>query len=164
MRRRSRAIARGRLACGMFGKRARASPLRLRGLLAPVFLACGLGLQGCDGLGQPERERARARVTADAATTVEIVTSTQFNVISLDGGPDGGPQVDLLASDSVVEAPPWDETFDISDTRRFYIRVSAVDTASVTGRLEVFIDGELRANLTTDLQEKPLVNLFLQQR
>lgn len=132
--------------------------------MGPALFAYALALIGCNGLGQPEREEARARVTTDRAATVRIVTSTDFEVISFNGGPDGQAQVELTASDTVMQQPPWEATFDIRARGRFYIQVTATDTGSITGMLEVFIDGERRANLTTDLQRHDLVNLFVQQR
>lgn len=147
---RPRAAARGRTARRVAG--------------VPGLALLWISLVGCGGLGQPEREVARAVVTADRDAEVQIVTSTRFNVISFQGGPDGEPQVQFVSSDTVVQAPPWEERFDISQTRRFFIQVTAADTGSITGNLQVFIDGEQRANLTSELQETPLTNLFVQQR
>lgn len=125
-----------------------------------LLLALGIpALGGCDAFSAPEREEARAVVTTEEEAEVRIVTSTMFTLSGDDPGA-GQPSVALEEADTSVVIPPFDRTFDISETRRFFIRVEPTDTASVQATLEVFIDGESLGPLAGDLQDDPLQDVF----
>lgn len=99
-------------------------------------------------------------VTADRDADVRVVTSRHF-ALSADDRIGSSTDVTLDEADTTVAAPPFDRTFDISDTRRFFIRVEPTDTLSVLATLEVFIDGESLGQLSGDLQDEPLQDVFV---
>lgn len=128
--------------------------------LTLVLLAAVLGTVACNPFSAPDREEARAVVTTEQEAEVRIVTSRQF---ALAGGGEPGAPTDVIleAADTSLVVPPFDRTFDISQTKRFFIRVEPTDTLSVLASLEVFIDGESLGRLEGDLQEQPLQDVFL---
>lgn len=133
--------------------------MRSRRLL-PLVAAGALGLAACNPFSAPTREEARAVVTAEQAAQVRIITSTDFFLTST-GGSGEQADVDFESADTTVVEPRFDRTFDIRETRRFFIRVEPTDTASVVATLEVFIDGESLGRLSGDLQEGPLEDVFV---
>lgn len=125
------------------------------------LLAAGvLGLAACNPFSAPTREEARAVVETEETATVRIITSQQFALAS-SGGDGEQARVDVAEADTTVVEPRFDRTFDIRETRRFYIRVEPTDTASVIATLEVFIDGESLGRLGGDLQDQPLEDVFI---
>lgn len=134
--------------------------------LVPGKRSAALGLLlvtvGC-GLGPPEREEARAVVDGDnSEAPVQIVTSTEFTVA---GGGQDGPSVSLFGADTVVRTLPYDTTFDIRTTRRFFVRAqtpeAATDTPSVDATIRVIVDGEERNRVQGDLATEPVQAVFL---
>lgn len=133
-----------------------------------VFGSMVLAL-ACSGPGGPVRRVAHAVVEGDdASAPVQIVTSTVFNVSSTPSDPSqpsSGSSVALIVADTVVQTLPFDRTFDIHTTGRFFIRVqtppTATDTPSVNATLKVFVDGEQRSNVAGDLATSPLQAVFL---
>lgn len=140
----------------------RGHPRSRIGLLLAVLFAVS-GFSGCGAFSAPEREEARAVVTTEEEAEVRIITSTRF---TLDGGGQGDPGgqqtpgVTLEEADTALAVPRFDRTFDISETRRFFIQVEPTDTVSVQATLEVFIDGESLGQLAGDLQDEPLRDVF----
>lgn len=133
------------------------------GLLLALLLVVS-GLAGCGAFSAPEREEARAVVTTEEEAEVRIITSTRF---TLEGGGQGDPGsgqqtpgVNLEEADTALVVPRFDRSFDISETRRFFIQVEPTDTVSVQATLEVFIDGESLGQLAGDLQDEPLRDVF----
>lgn len=118
------------------------------------------GSTACNPFSAPTREEARAVVTTEREVEVRIVTSRQFGVTET-GGIGSDPDVALEEADTSVVVPRYDETFDIRDTRRFFILVEPTDSSSVQATLEVFIDGESLGRLEGDLQEEPLQDVFV---
>lgn len=130
------------------------------GGLTLILSVALLGTVACDPFSAPDREEARAVVTTEQEAEVRIVTSREF---SLAGGGDTEPSTDVVleTADTSLVVPPFDRTFDISETKRFFVRVEPTDTLSVLASLEVFIDGESLGRLQGDLQEQPLQDVFL---
>lgn len=128
------------------------------GRLALLIPAVALLAAACnDPFSSPTREEARPVLTADRDVSVRVVTSTNFAVTSTG---DGDSNVALDDSTVRVVEHPWDRTFDIRETRRFYVRAEPTDTESVNATLELFIDGESRGTVSGDLQEQPLEHTF----
>lgn len=139
------------------GRRRRPGPGRRSALLGLVLVAAGCGLSA------PERNEARVVVDADdQESQVQIVTSTEFTVST---GGQGGPSVSLVASDTTVRTLPYDTTFDIVATRRFFVRAqtpaAATDTPSVVTTVRVIVDGEERNRVQGDLADEPVQAVFL---
>lgn len=130
------------------------------GGLTLILFGALLGAAACNPFSAPDREEARAVVTTEQEAEVQIVTSRRF---SLGGGGEPGAPTDVVleAADTSLVVPPFDRTFDISETKRFFVRVEPTDTLSVLASLEVFIDGESLGRLQGDLQERPLQDVFL---
>lgn len=141
----------------------RESPCSRPGLLLVLLLVVS-GLAGCGAFSAPEREEARAVVTTEEEAEVRIITSTRFTLEAAEQGDPGSgqqtPGVTLEEADTSLVVPRFDRTFDISETRRFFIQVEPTDTVSVQATLEVFIDGESLGQLAGDLQDEPLRDVF----
>lgn len=148
------------------GSRAHAGPPArggtIAGALAAVLLATGCGLT------PPEREEARALVESDDPDAeVQVVTSTDFGVIGGSQDPTNpqGASVQLVTSDTAVQALPFERSFDIRGTGRLFVRAqtptAAADTPSVTVTVRVFVDGEQRNSVQGDLAEGSVQTVFL---
>lgn len=135
--------------------------------LAPAALPAALGVAllaaACNPFSAPQREEARAVVTAERQIEVRVITSSRFSAGVDTTGRGSEVSVTLERSDTSLVVPRFERTFDISDTRRFYARVEPVDTASVQATLEVFIDDESLGRLAGDLQNEPLEDVYLFQ-
>ena len=140
-----------------------------KGVLGALVGILTLGLASCSGLSGPVRQKARAQVQGDNPDAqVEIVTSTEFTVDFPQQDPTQPPtsaSVNLVSADTTVQALPFDKTYDIHVTGRFFIRVqtpeAATDTPSVNTNVKVFVDGEQRSAVQGDLASKPLQAIFL---
>ena len=114
----------------------------IRRILIGVVLT--LVLVGCDDVlddTQDLPDVARVVLTGTSPVDLEVVTSTNFQVVS-----DFELQetfIQLILSDTVLTVPPYEEDVDIRSTGRFFVRVTnhAVDVADVT--LEVSFDGRV---------------------
>lgn len=131
-----------------------------------VGVVCCLLLvaSGCN-LSAPEREEAQAVVDADNRDAdVQVVTSTEFDVA---GGGDPGqpPGVSLLIADTTVQPLPFERSFDISATGRFFIRAqtpeAASDTPSVNTTIRVVVDGDEVNFVQGDLADDPVQAVFV---
>lgn len=129
-----------------------------RHLWTAALLAAGALLLGAC-LGPPDRQSARARVTAETESDVNVVTSTNFSEGSTG---QGGTETRLITSDTFDVVTPWERTFDIRQTKRFFVRVlpgepPPSDSATLPVNLLVAIDGDplfdLTANVFTDTLE-----------
>lgn len=113
-----------------------------------------LGGAGCDDLlddTQPLPDFARVVLTGASPVDLEIVTSTNFQVVS-----DFELQetfVQLILSDTALAVPPYEDDIDIRSTERFFIRVTnhAAEVADIT--LEVSFDGTVEYNQSAFMSE-----------
>lgn len=115
---------------------------------------------GCDHLSGPgsDPESARASVTSDAdELSVTVVTSIRFDAVRQS---DGGASVALVDSDTAVAPLPYDESFDIRSTGRFFVTVEAADTTGIPVTLQAFVDGTERFRRTVPVGEEPLTFIF----
>ena len=139
------------------------------GLCALALVAVVGIVAACSGLSAPVRQEAHAVVEGDNPdATVEIVTSTEFTVDFPQQDPTQPPTgatVSLVSADTSVQKLPFDKTYDIHVTGRFFIRVqtpeAATDTPSVNTSVKVYVDGEQRSSVQGDLATKPLQAVFL---
>lgn len=99
---------------------------------------------------------------------IEIVTSTEFTVAAAVQDPTQPPAtatVDLVSADTAVQDLPFNKTYNIQTTGRFFIRVqfpaTATDSPSVNAAVKVYIDGQQRNSVQGDLSTKPLQAVFL---
>lgn len=130
-----------------------------RATAALALFSAFLLLGGCNPFSAPERETARAVVTAEREQEVRIITSRNFALAS--GGEPASNPDSLETADTLLAVPTFDRTYDISETERFFIRVEPTDTLSHPATLEVFIDGESLGRLQGDLKEEPLQDLYI---
>jgi len=115
---------------------------------------------GCDHISGPgsDPESARANVTSDVEElSVTVVTSTRFDAVRQS---DGGASVSLLDSDTAVATLPYDESFDIRSTGRFFVTVGAADTTGVPVTLRAYVDGTERFRRTVAVGEEPLTFIY----
>lgn len=132
------------------------------GRAALFTLLLGLTGSGCDLLtGTDSATRtARAEVTAEnGQVEARIITSQDFQASRQS---EGGANVTLLDSDTVVDSLPYDESHDIRNSQRFFVTVEAADT-SATGdsvTLKAYLDGTERFRSTVPLGEQPLTFIY----
>lgn len=136
--------------------------------LGAALLATGAALlAGC--LSPEERSRARAELSGPNGLPVRVVTSTRFDAATVRTGP-GAPDttgVALRSADTVVVELPGTVEQDISSTGRFLVEVTGTKetfeqagSGPINVQMDVFIDGEQRANSSGDLRETFLRFIF----
>lgn len=138
--------------------------------LGVATLTTALGLlyvAGC-GLSGPNLKEARVVVESDNRNAdVQIVTSTEFAVTEGSQTPTdpSGSGAQFIAADTTVQTLPFERTFDIRSTGRFFIRAqipaAATDTPSVNTTIRVFVDGEQRNLVQGDLANDPVQAVFM---
>lgn len=131
---------------------------------ATLLIVALSGAAAC--LGPPDRNQATAEIDGEEGTPVVVVTSQNFAVGRTQGDTAG---VSLLSADTAEVEVPWEQTFDISFSQRFFIRVTAgeelrKDTARAsTVGLRVSIDGNEQFDVSADLLTRPLQFTFASQ-
>lgn len=127
-----------------------------RAAAALTFIAL-VGAAAC--LGPPNRNQATAEIDGEDGTPVVVVTSQNFAVGQTQGDTAG---VTLLSADTTEVEVPWEQSFDISLSQRFFIRVSASEelkqdsAPTSTVGLRVSIDGDEQFDVSADLLTRPL--------
>lgn len=92
--------------------------------IAGALLILTASLSGCDALLNTDDNRARqARVSVTGASTAQLrlITSDRFAVLQYPGGQ---RDVSLVLADTVFFAPPFDSTFEIGPSGRFFVRLT----------------------------------------
>lgn len=112
----------------------------------PVLLAAALILAGCSLFDSGQPERIRVQLEGSGGQAVRLVLSRDFILFPGEGG--GGVSVQLTGADTLVVTPPFDRSFDLAPSYRFYTRAEALeeDSPPTTLRLRVTVDGEERYN------------------
>jgi len=113
---------------------------------AGMGMACLLvvSVVGCDGLLDDDQDRpdfARYVLTGMSPVDLEVITSTNFTVVS-----DFELQqtlVQFVLSDTTLAVPPLDEDVDIRTTERFFIRVTNYSDSVADVSLQVSFDGQV---------------------
>lgn len=118
--------------------------------------------------GPGPRESARAEVSGPDGVPVRLITSTEFVYSRGSGGtsPDTSG-ADLFAADTSFRELPFEVSADISETRRYFVRVSmSPETDSVAGSgsidtsIQLFVDGETETEASGDLRENSVQVIF----
>lgn len=123
--------------------------------LLPILGACDFFVE------DPTPNEARIVLSGDGTDSVKLVMSTVFLTAKTETGE---TTVELLGSDTVIVAPPFERTLDIRDERQFFAQARAADSVETSVRLRVFLDGESRFDRTEDLLQRPLQFLYLFNR
>jgi hypothetical protein len=119
------------------------------------LLATGWLLVGCNPVSISDANEAEIRVGAQDGVEVSVVTSTNF---FLEG--DESFSVNLIEADTVTGPPPVSGTYDIRDTRRFYVEVLDAEPEGAVVRLQVWIDGSEARDTAISLTEGRLRYIF----
>jgi hypothetical protein len=121
---------------------------------ASLLLAGGWILAGCNPVSVRDGNEAEIRVGTQGDAQVTVLTSTLFFL------EEGSTAVDLIESDTVTAPAPVEGTFDLRETRRFYVEVLASEPEDVPVRLQVWIDGSEAADSAGSLADGTLRFIF----
>lgn len=124
-----------------------------------LLVVTGLGCDLITGT-RSDTEMARAEVTTEGGEVIARIITSQYFQASRQS--EGGANVTLIDSDTVVDSLPYDEQHDIRDSQRFFVTVEAADT-SATGTsvtLKAYLDGNERFRSTVPLGEEPLTFIY----
>ena len=124
--------------------------------VGPILIVSMIALAGagCDSVLDDTQELpdfARVVLTGTSPVDLEIVTSTNYQVVS-----DFELQetfIQLILSDTVLAVPPYEDDIDIRSSERFFVRVTnhALEVADVT--LEVSFDGRVEYSQAAFMSE-----------
>lgn len=143
-------------------------PFDFRAPLSVVVAAALTTLLGACISGPGPRESARAEVSGPDGVPVRLITSTEFVYQQGSGGtsPDTAG-AELFAADTSFRELPFEVSADISETRRYYVRVSmSPETDSVAGSgsidtsIQLFVDGEKKTEASGNLRENSVRVIF----
>ena len=129
-------------------------------LLASAGLSLLLALPtgSCDWLDDPSPEIVRVMIESDDESLM-LITSTQFFQTTNELGEVG---VQVFDSDTTFASFPFDESWNISEEQRFLLMGFPADSAAVTVRLRVLIDGDTDYDRTvTVLVDEPVRYIYL---
>lgn len=130
-------------------------------LLLGALLLPALG--GCDFItGDPTPEEARVVLEGEPGTEVDVLMSKNFITAQRE---DGELLVEVLASQIETVTLPFTQTFDIEEEQQFLARAMPADsTLPTTVRMQVFVDGDSKFDLSRDVRDEPLQFIFLFNR
>ena len=131
-------------------------------LLASLVL---LGPRGCSFLDGGNPEQVSVRVGGNSTEPVRLIVSRQFLVGPGDGTGDGsGVFVEFIQADTLMVTPPFDRSYPLAPTYRFFARVLGPESGTPTSvQLRVAVDGNERYNQTRTVGEDFLQFLFIFQ-
>lgn len=130
--------------------------------IAGALLILTASLSGCDALLNTDDNRARqARVSVTGASTAQLrlITSDRFAVLQYPGGQ---RDVSLVLADTVFFAPPFDNTFEIGPSGRFFVRLTNEapdDGADI--ELLIRLDGESVYDRSLTLGNEEIEYMYL---
>lgn len=105
-----------------------------------------------------EPSMARVLIRADPASPLELVVSRTFEVVASEDGDRSVPV--LLTADTTALTGDFDESFDITETRRIYVRVLNDEEEPEIVRVRVYLDGDLFFDSTDQLADGRDVEYF----
>jgi hypothetical protein len=124
----------------------RPSPTLAKGLPL-VVLSLAVLVGACSLFEEDQPERVRVQVEGATQEPVRIIVSREFLIFPVGEGGEQGVQVEIVSADTVIGAPPFDQSFDLAPTYRFLARAEGMDEENpVTLRLRVSVDGTERFN------------------
>lgn len=125
---------------------------------AGLSLLLALPTATCDWLDDPSPEIARVMIDSDDESLM-LITSTQFFQTTNELGEVG---VQVFDSDTTFASFPFDQSWNISEEQRFLLMGFPPDSAAVTVRLRVLIDGDTDYDKTvTVLIDEPVRYIYL---
>ena len=100
-------------------------------------MACTASACSLDIGGGPPPRRARVILTSEDGTVAQVLTSLDFVI-------DTGGTIDAGGAIPVISGLPFEETFELLDPPRIFVRVTPPDTLTdLTVSLQILLDGEL---------------------
>lgn len=121
---------------------------------AAAMIGLLLVLGACGGLvGANAAKEARVTVQGTTEAQIQLVTSTVYELAqdSL-----GNIFPVLGTADTSLIALPYDHTYDIASAGRFLLLLSALDDKAATVTVRVYLDGNKKYDVTTNLQDSPV--------
>ncbi len=112
--------------------------VRLMVVLCGAVMGAGCGIVEND---EPAEE-ARVRLTGTSAVDLELVASPEFGIM-IDQAT-GQREIVMIASDTSMIRPPFDQVFDISEHGMFMVRLRNWEESVADVEIEVWIDGSRR--------------------
>lgn len=125
---------------------------------AGLSLLLALPTGSCDWLDDLSPEIVRVMIESDDESLM-LITSTQFFQTTNEIGEVG---VQVFDSDTTFASFPFDQSWNISEEQRFLLMGFPPDSAAVTVRLRVLIDGDTDYDRTvTVLIDEPVRYIYL---
>lgn len=118
---------------------------RVRIAVAASFLVA-LAFGACDWFEDPSPDVIRITLEGDARPFV-VITSTEFFATSDELG---DLSAEVFVADTVRSALPFDRNWNIKEEQRFYMFAFPADSATVTVRVQVFLDDDQAVDNTVE--------------
>lgn len=117
-----------------------------------LFLVAVLALSGCGILREDNPESLTLNLVSDQPQNVTLVTSTDFLI--LNPGLEQQSQIELVEADTIQVTSPYDQTFDISRSLRFYVEMTSPEVLNFPVALRVRVDGsEIGGNAVNEASQ-----------
>jgi hypothetical protein len=114
-----------------------------------TLLGSVLCMASCDVFETDTGPRSAAvRLEGTTGATVTLVSSTMFSVVRSEGN--RGVSAQLIASDTTEVMLPYEQSFDIRQTRRVYVHLVDAETTAGTVHMIVWIDDQKRYEITAN--------------
>lgn len=134
-------------------------PLKRRiGFLAGACVLPALALGACDWFEDPSPDVIRITLEGDPRPFV-VITSTEFFATSDELG---DLSAEVFTADTVRGSLPFDRNWNIKEEQRFYMFAFPADSATVTVRVQVFLDDDQAVDNTLQAgPDNPIRYMYL---
>lgn len=129
-------------------------------LLVGSLALCGaVTISSCNILSDGDPQTARVVIEGAEGHPIRLVTTTDFDVISSEGG--DARELFVFSADTTSVASPFDHQYSMDARTRFYLIVSSDSTSVAPVTVKVFLDGDLRYTRSTRFEGEELEFLFV---
>jgi hypothetical protein len=128
-------------------------------LLVIPALCGALIFSGCNILNEGDPQTAHVVIGGADGHPILLVTTTDFDVVSSEGGE--ARELYVFSADTTAVASPFERQYSMGTRTRFYLVASSDSISAAPVTVKVFLDGELRYSRSTHFGADRLEFLFV---
>lgn len=125
----------------------------------PLFLVVGLWMtSGCGILDEGDPETVRVAISGADGHPIELVTTSDFDVIAGQSGDDR--EVVLYSADTMAVTSPFSQRYELGPRMRFYAIVTSDQAPTEEVLVKIWVEDDLRYNRETVFGDEVLEFLY----